>query len=90
MTDEAQQIAQRRAVMVSQYHAAFSSGAGRVVLADLKTHFDPLAASFSTETGFDPIKAAVRDGQRQVLIHIIAQLERDPDAEVTPLQILTD
>ena len=89
MTDP-ETIATRRSVLVANYHANFATLAGAAVLKDLRKHFDPMAASFSPETGYDPIKAAVRDGQRQVLIHILTLLESDPEAPVTPLQILTD
>ncbi len=58
--------------VINAYRALFGSADGRLVLEDLKAKFGTGLPAFipRADGGFDPLWAAVRDGQRQVLIHI--------------------
>lgn len=71
-------LARERATQrkVNAYHRLFKTKAGKLILDDLKQAFGsdrpafiPMAAG-----GYDPLWAAVRDGQRQVILHIETQL----------------
>ena len=76
--EEREQATQR---VVNAYHRAFQNQDGNVVLADLEAAFGinlPCFLSVGTRPGgqiaYDPLYAAVRDGQRQVYLHIMARL----------------
>lgn len=58
--------------VINAYRRLFKTAAGKIVLEDLKAKFGTALPAFipRADGGFDPIWAAVRDGQRQVLIHI--------------------
>jgi hypothetical protein len=72
------------------YRETFNSEPGRRVLADLLEHFPPDRARFSAATGFDPIKAAVADGQSQVTKHIESWRNREPAEPKEKASNLTD
>lgn len=57
------------------YKVVFSTGEGRIVLADLMRHF-----GFTLSSTFDEnhAKMALNEGTRTVLIHIGRRLETDP------------
>jgi hypothetical protein len=63
------------------YHRLFESEEGRVVLDDLKKAFATELQMFSAAQDFNPIPAAIRDGQRGVVLHIEAMLRRQPAAD---------
>jgi hypothetical protein len=54
------------------YHRCFTSEEGKVVLDNLKAYFRMNRPAFERTLGrpFDPLAAAVRDGQREVLLFI--------------------
>ncbi len=53
-------------------YGLFASPGGQKILEDLKARFGVDAPAFIDVPGqpFDPIRAAIRDGQRQVILHI--------------------
>jgi len=63
--------------LITDYQTTFGSDEGARVLADLTRHFDPMRAVFCSATQFDLARAAVSDGQRQVLIHIFMHVSRE-------------
>lgn len=62
--------------IVNAYRQIFKSPEGKLVLEDLKRQFGTEMPTFipKQDGGFDPLWAAVRDGQRQVVIHIEYQM----------------
>lgn len=58
--------------VINAYIQLFKSEDGKIVLKDLKARFGADQPAFipRADGGYDPLWAAVRDGQRQVLIHI--------------------
>ena len=58
--------------IVNAYHRIFLSADGRTVLADLATVFGTSKPAFlaGPSGSYDGIKAAIRDGQRSVILHI--------------------
>lgn len=62
--------------IAASYLSVFETESGKIVLADLKKHFDPTKPRFTDATGFDMVKAAKIDGQSDVTKHIQAQLDR--------------
>jgi|GEM_PF-1071491 len=64
--------AKRAQRVINAYRALFASEDGKLVLEDLREKFGTEMPTFipKADGGFDPLWAAVRDGQRQVLIHI--------------------
>jgi hypothetical protein len=78
----------RKAQQVTNaYHRLFNSDEGKIVLADLRQSFgldQPAFIPFATQADglrFDPLAAAIRDGQRQVDLHIRAKLAAKPDGD---------
>lgn len=63
------------------YHRVFQGEEGQVVLDDLKRSFGTELQMFSSAQDFNPIPAAIRDGQRGVVLHIEAMLRRQPAAD---------
>lgn len=68
-------------------YALFASPAGQQILEDIRARFGADAPVFIETPGqpFDPIRAAIRDGQRQVILHIqratnLATHEQTPKA----------
>lgn len=86
MTDTADSRARAAQKLVNAYHRTFGSEDGSAVLADLKASFGfDFPAFFALDRGghseFDPIHAAIRDGQRQVILHVQAKLAAPPAGE---------
>lgn len=65
--------------VTNAYHRVFATEEGKAVLADLKHFFQTDAAVFII--GQTPYDAAIRDGQRQVIIRINEQLAKEVDAD---------
>lgn len=66
---------------INAYHRVFLGEEGKVVLDDLKRSFATDSQAFSAAQDFNPIPAALRDGQRGVVLHIEAMLRRQPAAD---------
>jgi hypothetical protein len=58
------------------YHRVFSTKEGQAVIADLKAQFATESQVFLPGYDFNPVVAALRDGQRGVILHIEAVLRR--------------
>jgi hypothetical protein len=56
------------------YERVFKSPDGQVVLTDLRESFGTNYPAFLQKDGYNPTVAAIRDGQRQVYLHIEAAL----------------
>jgi hypothetical protein len=62
--------------LINAYHRTFNSPEGKLVLADLEAKFGMSQPAFlplekgSLGLSYDPIHAAIRDGQRSVKLHI--------------------
>lgn len=63
--------ARRRALLVRAFHVVFGSDEGRMVLGHLLERFPPDFPRFGQHTAWDPIRAAVLDGQGQVMAQIM-------------------
>jgi hypothetical protein len=76
------------------YHRCFTSEEGKVVLDNLKAYFRMNRPAFERTLGrpFDPLAAAVRDGQREVLLFIEHKLSlpvvADGDVEQPKTEVL--
>jgi hypothetical protein len=76
------------------YHRTFDSEEGRIVLDNLKAYFRMNRPAFERTLGrtFDPIAAAVRDGQREVILFIEHKLSLpvvgDADVERPTTEVL--
>ncbi len=76
------------------YYRTFESEDGRVVLDNLKAYFRMNRPAFERTLGrpFDPIAAAVRDGQREVILFIEHKLSLpvvgDADVEQPKTEVL--
>ena len=64
--------ARDKAKLQTAYHRTFETDEGRLVLEDIKKAFGTDFPAFRADGQgrFDPIYAAIRDGQRQVILHI--------------------
>ena len=58
------------------YHRVFGSKEGAAVIADLKQQFATESQVFLPGYDYNPVVAALRDGQRGVIIHIEMMLRR--------------
>lgn len=67
---------QKAAELAALYRRVFQSDDGKRVLEDLAHRFNLEAGVFTGN--FEPIPAAVKDGQRQVVIHIKALSKPNP------------
>lgn len=65
---------------INAYHRVFLGKDGEIVLADLRKSFGTDYQAF-LPGNFDPIAAALRDGQRGVVLHIEGMLRRQPAAD---------
>lgn len=65
-----------RQKITNSYHRVFASKEGAAVIADLKTQFATDSQVFLPGYDFNPVVAALRDGQRGVILHIEAILRR--------------
>lgn len=68
------------------YHRVFATADGKRVLADMKRAFGLHMPAFIPQTRgrhceYDATHAAIRDGQRQVVLHIEAKLAQMPTAD---------
>jgi hypothetical protein len=61
---------------INAYHRVFGGKDGEQVIADLKTVFSTESQVFLPGYDFNPVVAALRDGQRGVVIHIETMLKR--------------
>jgi hypothetical protein len=61
---------------INAYHRVFGGKDGERVISDLKTVFTTESQAFLHGFDFNPIVAALRDGQRGVILHIEAMLKR--------------
>jgi hypothetical protein len=78
--------AKTAAAITLAYHRVFKSEDGKAVLADMRAAFGLHMPAFIPQTRgrhceYDPTHAAIRDGQRQVVLHIDAKLEQTPKAD---------
>jgi hypothetical protein len=66
---------------INAYHRVFLGPEGQTVMEDLKRSFGTDHQAFAAAQDFNPIAAAIRDGQRGVVLHIEAMLRRQPAAD---------
>jgi len=71
--------ARARQRLINAYHRTFASEDGKIVLADIKAQFGVSFPAFVARDGgaYDPLHAAIRDGQRQVVLHIEAVMTEE-------------
>jgi len=85
------QRAKERQRTINAYHRTFSSDDGKRVLEDLKTVFGFKFPTFVPRQGgeYDTHHAAIRDGQRQVILHVETVLSEEAigDANVEQPQV---
>lgn len=85
MKPEEKQVAlnreRERQRTINAYHRVFLGEEGKTVLEDLKRAFGTDSQAFLPGQDFNPIPAAIRDGQRGVILHIEAMLRRVPAAD---------
>ena len=80
--------------ITNAYHQTFSTEEGRMVLENLKAYFRMNRPAFERTLGrtFDPLAAAVRDGQREVVLFIEHKLSlpciADGDVEQPKTEVL--
>jgi len=65
-----------RQKVTNAYHRVFSTKEGQAVIADLKAQFATESQVFLPGYDFNPVVAALRDGQRGVVLHIESVLRR--------------
>ncbi len=65
-----------RQKITNAYHRVFTSKEGQAVIADLKAQFATESQVVLPGYDFNPVVAALRDGQRGVILHIEAVLRR--------------
>jgi len=65
-----------RQKVTNAYHRLFACKDGQAVIADLKHQFATDSQVFLPGYDFNPVVAALRDGQRGVVLHIEAMLRR--------------
>jgi hypothetical protein len=85
--DKSVAAAKERQRIINAYHSVFGTPDGKVVLAHLHKYFrtDRPAFERNLQPRFDAIAAAIRDGQREVLLFIEHKLGESavPDGDVT-------
>ncbi len=80
--------------VINAYRRLFGSDEGKLVLDDLRERFGTEKPAFIPNQGggYDPLWAAVRDGQRQVVIHIDFQTslpaQGDGNVEETQAKVI--
>lgn len=74
-------VRRKRSSLARSYLKVFSTPDGEVVLSNLKKLFPADRPRFSPSTKYDPILAALNDGQSQVTLHIQTQIEDAPILE---------
>jgi len=65
-----------RQKITNAYHRAFSTKEGQAIIADLKHQFATESQVFLPGYDYNAVVAALRDGQRGVVLHIEAMLRR--------------
>lgn len=65
-----------RQKITNAYHRLFAGKDGQMVIDDLKHQFATDSQVFLPGYDFNPVVAALRDGQRGVVLHIEAMLRR--------------
>jgi hypothetical protein len=74
------------------YHRAFSTKEGQAIIADLKHQFATESQVFLPGYDYNPVVAALRDGQRGVILHIESMLRRpviaDGDIETPKRKVI--
>lgn len=73
---EALKRERERQKTISAYQRIFSSKDGQAVIADMKHQFATESQVFLPGYDYNPVVAALRDGQRGVVLHIEAMLRR--------------
>ncbi len=71
---------------INAYHRVFETQDGKMVLDDFKASFGLHMPAFIPQTRgrhceYDPLHAAIRDGQRQVMLHIETKLAQNVEGE---------
>jgi hypothetical protein len=80
--------------LTNAYHRVFGSEDGKLVVENLKAYFRMNRPAFERTLGrtFDPLAAAVRDGQREVILFIEHKLSQpvvgDADVEQPTTEVL--
>lgn len=69
--------------ITNAYHRVFGSEDGQIVLSNLKAYFRMNRPAFerSLTHAYDPIAAALRDGQREVILFIDHKLSQPVQAD---------
>jgi hypothetical protein len=62
--------------IINAYHRVFAGKDGQMVIADLKHQFATESQVFLPGYDYNPVVAALRDGQRGVVLHIETMLHR--------------
>lgn len=73
---EALKRERERQKITNAYHRVFGTKEGQAVIADLKAQFATESQVFLPGYDFNPVVAALRDGQRGVILHIESVLRR--------------
>lgn len=80
MTPDKEMARSREILRVNNcYHRVFGCEDGRIVLQNLKSYFRMTRPAFErsmTQSSFDPLAAALRDGQREVVLFIEHKLSQ--------------
>ena len=71
--DETRRL-REQAEAAAAYRRVFGSADGRRVLADLSRLFSPCRPRFTPAARYEPIPAAIADGQSQVVLHILSRI----------------
>lgn len=80
--------------VVNAYHRVFDSEDGRIVLTNLKNYFRTNRPAYerTITNAYDPIGAALRDGQREVILFIENKLATpasgDADVDKPKTQVI--
>lgn len=73
---EALKRERERQKIINAYHRVFNSKDGQAVIADMKHQFATESQVFLPGYDYNPVVAALRDGQRGVILHIETMLKR--------------
>ena len=77
------EMARARARLVRAFHVVFAGDEGQAVLDFLRKKFPPSLPRFGAHTQWDPLRAAVLDGQCQVLAVVDDFLSEPPGDDAT-------
>lgn len=84
MTDaKSIEAAKQRQRIINAYHSVFATPDGKIVLDHLQSYFRTNAPAFckNTQPRYDAIAAAIRDGQREVILFIQHKLSEPAIAD---------